>query len=153
MCLEFRRVLFRSARGTGPGAVYQAYNDAENQQDHQTMDGLLADDIEITVNGVTAISSTGGDSVAMAVLFDVYPDYRREILMIVEEGNTAAIRWRMVGTPTGKICDQLGPLDLHGCSVVKVKDGKISRAWLYSADGPIGKILALAAEGGQDDRD
>ncbi|NIA25695.1 MAG: hypothetical protein GWP04_09015 [Gammaproteobacteria bacterium] len=137
-----------ASRVASAGDVYRAYNDAENRQDHETMDSLLADDIEITVNGVTAISSAEGDAVAMAALFEAYPDYRREILGIVEERTKAAVRWRMVGTPAGKIRDQLGPLDLHGCSVVEVKEGKISRAWLYSADGPIGKILALAAEKG-----
>lgn len=133
------------------GSVYRSYNEAENAHDHEAMTRLLAEDIEIVVNGKPAISSAKGDRLAMSALFDAYPDYRREILATVEAGDTAAIRWRMLGTPAGRFHDRLDSLDLEGCSVIEVAEGRIRRAWLYSAPGPIRAILELAksqAEGG-----
>ena len=35
----------------------------------------------------------------MAALFEAYPDYHREIIEIIGEGDRAAARWRMVGHP------------------------------------------------------
>lgn len=132
------------------GSVYRSYNEAENAHDHVAMTGLLAADIEIVVNGKPAISSAQGDRLAMSALFDAYPDYRREILVIVEAGDTAAIRWRMLGTPSGSFSELLGPLDLEGCSVIEVAEGRISRAWLYSGDSPIEAILELLKDGSDD---
>ena len=134
------------ARERSAGEIYRSYNEAENIHDHDAMTSLLADGIEIAVNGTTALSSARGDRLAMAALFDAYPDYRREILAMVEAGATAAVRWRMRGTPGEAYQDRLDQLDLEGCSVIEVAEGRISRAWLYSAPGPIGAILELAKD-------
>ena len=132
------------------GDVYRSYNEVENAHDHVAMTRLLAEDIEIVVNGKPAISSAKGDRLAMSALFDAYPDYRREVLAVVEAGDTAAVRWRMLGTPAGTYQDRLDSLDLEGCSVVEVAEGRIRRAWLYSAPGPIEAILELAKDQAED---
>ena len=108
------------------------------------MGTLLAPDIVIELNGRPALSSADGDAVAMAALFDAYPDYHREIVSVVDGGDTAAIRWRMAGHAAARFGDRLPDLDVHGCSVVMARDGRITRAWLYSADGQIDAVLALA---------
>lgn len=124
--------------------IYRAYNDAENARDQVTMNALLAPDIAIEMNGRPALSSAEDDAVAMAALFDAYPDYHREIISVVDGGVQAAIRWRMIGHGAAKFGGRLPDLDVHGCSFVTVEGGRMTRAWLYSAEGQIDAVLALA---------
>lgn len=124
--------------------IYRAYNDAENARDQAAMNALLAPDIAIEMNGRPALSSAEDDAVAMAALFDAYPDYHREIVSVVDGGSTAAVRWRMVGHAGARFGGRLPDLDVHGCSFVVVEGGRMTRAWLYSADGQIDAVLALA---------
>ena len=97
--------------------IYRAYNDAENTRDQATMNALLAPDIAIEMNGRPALSSAEDDAVAMAALFDAYPDYHREIIAVVDGGDQAAVRWRMIGHGAAKFGGRLPDLDVHGCSV------------------------------------
>lgn len=124
--------------------IYRAYNDAENTRDQAAMNALLAPDIAIEMNGRPALSSAEDDAVAMAALFDAYPDYHREIVSIVDGGTSVAVRWRMVGHAAARFGGRLPDLDVHGCSFVVVEGGRMTRAWLYSAEGQIDAVLALA---------
>ncbi|MFN8622922.1 MAG: nuclear transport factor 2 family protein [Chloroflexota bacterium] len=135
-----------AAAGTEGEAVriYRAYNLAENTRDQVTMNALLAPDIAIEMNGRPALSSAEDDAVAMAALFDAYPDYHREILGVVDGGDTCAVRWRMAGHGAPRFGGRLPDLDVQGCSIVTVRDGRMTRAWLYSAEGQIDAVLALA---------
>lgn len=124
--------------------IYRAYNDAENARDQAAMNALLAPDIAIEMNGRPALSSAEDDAVAMAALFDAYPDYHREIVAVVDDGDRAAIRWRMVGHAAARYGGRLPDLDVQGCSFIEVADGRMTRAWLYSAEGQMDAVLALA---------
>jgi predicted ester cyclase len=134
-------------RGSAEGEavrIYRAYNAAENARDGETMHALLAPDIAIEMNGRPALSSAEDDAVAMAALFDAYPDYHREIVAVVDDGARAAIRWRMVGQGAARFRGRLPDLDVQGCSFIEVEGGRMTRAWLYSAEGQIDAVLALA---------
>src|SRR2546430_10223918 len=66
-------------------------------------------------------------------LYAALPDFRLEILDIVAEGDKAAVRWRATGTFAGPAHFQgLEPngarIDVEGCDVVRVADGKV--AWI-----------------------
>ena len=63
------------------------------------MNALLAPDIAIEMNGRPALSSAEDDAVAMAALFDAYPDYHREIVSVVDGGDQAgsAGGWSVTG--------------------------------------------------------
>jgi predicted ester cyclase len=59
---------------------------------------------------------------------DVFPDRRFEEEVLVAEGDTVVLRWRMTGTntkqllgrkPTGK------KVDTHGVEIVRIRNGKI----------------------------
>lgn len=137
----------REGHGEGEALrVYRAYNAAENARDLGAMAALLAPDITIEVNGRPALASASDDTAAMTALFRAYPDQRREILGVVDGGDTAAIRWRMAGSPASSFQGRLPPLDLHGCSVVEVAQGRMTRAWLYTADGALEALIVLATE-------
>ena len=127
---------------TGAAAVYRAYIDAERRRDEADMLELLAPGVVIEINGRAALDSADEDAAAVTALFDAYPDYRRELIEVIGEGNRAAARWRMIGHPREDLRSRLSDLDIAGCSVVHVADGRITRAYVWSPSTIIEDILA-----------
>jgi len=119
--------------------VYRAYNAAENAHDIVATTALVDAQLEVSINGRERIASGDEDAEANARLFATYPDYRREIVEVIAEDNRAAVRWRMVGSPA----DGSGAreLDLHGCSVVEAREGRLTRAFLYVDESTLASIL------------
>lgn len=125
-------------------SVYLAYNDAENAHDLAATTALVTDDLKVSINGVPQLASGADDEEANSALFAAYPDYRREVLDIIDNGDRGAIRWRMVGTPAPGT--HLPPLNLHGCSIVAIRDGRLAEAFLYTDTTMLDSILPSAKE-------
>jgi hypothetical protein len=121
--------------------VYLAYNRAENSHDWDATTALLAPDIHVTVNGVCEVSSAEDDRRAMAQLVALFPDYRREVLQVVADGNEAAIRWRM-----SAVSAEQPPvvLDVEGASFITVAAGQICEARLVAPSDELARALQLA---------
>jgi predicted ester cyclase len=119
--------------------IYRAYNDAENAHDLQATTALVTEDLRVTINGVPQLSSGADDEVANAALFAAYPDYRREVIEVIADSDRGVVRWRMVGTPASGTA--YAPLDLHGCSVVKIRDGRLADAHLYADMSALRAVL------------
>lgn len=119
--------------------VYRAYNAAENAHDITATTALVAPDLQVAINGRERLASGEEDAVANARLFAAYPDYRRDIIEVIAEGERAAVRWRMVGSPA----KDSGPdaLDLHGCSIVEARAGRLTRAYLYVDEASLAAVL------------
>lgn len=122
--------------------VYRAYNAAENAHDLAATTALVTSDLEVAINGRERLASGEEDAAANSRLFEVYPDYRREIVEIVSDGEHAAVRWRMLGQPVAG--SDLPPLDVHGCSFVEARDGRLSRAFLYVDEIALAAVLPPA---------
>ncbi|MEX1295148.1 MAG: nuclear transport factor 2 family protein [Candidatus Limnocylindrales bacterium] len=130
----------------GAAEVYRAYVEAETARDEAAMTALLAPDIEIELNGVAALASADEDAAAMAALFEAYPDYHREIIDILEQGSRAAARWRMVGHPRPELAERLPVIDIRGCSIVSVQDGRMTAAYVWSPSEALERVLELVSE-------
>ena len=131
------------AAPTSPTEVYRAYVEAETRRDEAAMTALLAPDIAIELNGEPALGSADEDAAAMAALFEAYPDYRREIIEIIEQGSRVAARWRMVGHPRPESARQLPVIDIRGVSVVHVEAGRMTEAHVWSPSGALERVLEL----------
>lgn len=129
-----------------PAAVYRAYVQAETERDEDAMTALLAPDIAIELNGAPALGSADEDAAAMAALFAAYPDYHREIIETIEEGRTAAARWRMLGHPRPELRGRLPDIDIRGCSIVTVEDGRMTAAFVWSPSDALERVLALVED-------
>ena len=129
-----------------PAWVYRAYVEAETDRDEAAMHALLAPDIAIELNGAPALGSADEDAAAMAALFAAYPDYHRELIEVIEEGSTAAARWRMVGHPRPELADRLPLIDIRGCSIVTVVDGRMAAAYVWSPSDALERVLALVGD-------
>jgi steroid delta-isomerase-like uncharacterized protein len=92
--------------------------------------------------------STSGSGVQPAMaswrsLFTAFPDLRLEPEQVLTQGDYVVARWRMTGTHLADLAfaGPAGPLrplpatnrriDLTGCSVSELKNGRIIRSWVY----------------------
>jgi predicted ester cyclase len=132
--------------GPTPAQVYRAYVEAEARRDGAALGDLLAPDIRIEVDGAPALASADEDRAAMAALFEAYPDYRREIIEIIESGDRAAARWRMLGQPRPDLAGRLPVIDIRGVSIVAVQRGRMTEAYVWSPGGALKDVLERLGE-------
>jgi predicted ester cyclase len=86
-------------------------------------------------------------------LFRAFPDWKFEILNLVADGDRAAVEWRATATFDGDVrFEGLEPngakLDVQGCDMVTIRDGRISRIDAYASGTEIARQLgALPPQG------
>jgi predicted ester cyclase len=125
--------------------IYRDYNAAENRHDLPGTTALVATDLYVEVNGVPQVSSGADDEAAMAILYEIYPDYRREIKRIIDSGDEAAVIWKMLGTPSSTIEGVL-PLSVEGVSIVTGDGFVLTKASLYADSSALDHALTRARE-------
>ena len=125
--------------------IYRDYNAAENRHDLPGTTALVATDLYVEVNGVPQVSSGADDEAAMAILYEIYPDYRREIKRIIDSGDEAAVIWKMLGTPSSSITGIL-PLNAEGVSIVTGDGFVLTMASLYADSSALDQALVRARE-------
>ena len=125
--------------------IYRDYNAAENRHDLSATTALVATDLYVEVNGVPQVSSGADDEAAMAILYEIYPNYRREIKRIIDSGDEAAVIWKMLGTPSSTIAGIL-PLDVEGVSIVTGDGFVLTKASLYADSSALDQALDRARE-------
>ncbi len=125
--------------------IYRDYNAAENRHDLPGTTALVATDLHVEVNGVPQVSSGADDEAAMAILYEIYPDYRREIKRIIDSGDEAAVIWKMLGTPSSTIEGVL-PLSVEGVSIVTGDGFVLTKASLYADSSALDHALTRARE-------
>jgi steroid delta-isomerase-like uncharacterized protein len=86
-------------------------------------------------------------------LFAAFPDFRFEILEIVAAGEKAAVRWHATGTFDGSArFEGLDPngasVDLEGCDVLTVRDGRIVRNDAYMNGAEMARQLGALPPAG-----
>ena len=125
--------------------IYRDYNAAENLHDLPATTALVAVDLYVEVNGVPKVSSGADDEAAMAILYEIYPDYRREIKRTIDAGDEAVVIWIMRGTPNVRI-EGILPLEVEGVSIVTSDGLVLTSASLYADSAALNEALRLAAE-------
>ena len=125
--------------------IYRDYNAAENRHDLEGTTALVAADLYVEVNGVPQVASGADDEAAMAILYEIYPDYRREIKRIIDSGDEAAVIWKMMGTPSSSITGIL-PLSVEGVSIVTGDGFVLTKASLYADSSALDQALDRARE-------
>lgn len=140
-----------TSKARSAAQIYRDYNAAENKHDLAATTALVAEDLYVEVNGVPQVSSGSDDEVAMAILYEIYPDYRREIKRIIDSGDEAAVIWRMQGTPSSKV-HGIPPLDVEGVSVVTGNGLVLTKASLYADSSALDQALARAKHAKQGEK-
>ncbi len=126
-----------SAQTTKAADVARAYIEAVGRRERDAQLRFYAPGARGRIHGV--IDSAGLEEMQafFAELYDAFPDYRMELLDVVEDGDQAVVRWQARATfsgpgsfmglrPTGRA------VELDGMDMIWVKDGKIERVEAYT---------------------
>lgn len=118
------------------GAVARAYFEAVAARDLEAMVGFYEPGGTGEIHGLVELTAPLSYRAWFANLFAAFPDFRFEILDVVAEGEKAAVRWRATGTFNGEMrFEGMEPtgarVDLSGCDMLTIRDGKIHRNDAY----------------------
>ena len=121
---------------TDTRSVVEAYFTAFGRRDRNAQDDWYSDDASGRIYGVIGPAGKAEMRSFFNALFDAFPDFEMQILDLVVEDERAAVRWHATGTFSGTASFQgllaTGkPVDLEGCDMVWVRDGKIARIEAY----------------------
>jgi steroid delta-isomerase-like uncharacterized protein len=126
----------------------RAYFDAHSRRDVAGLRALWADDvvIEITSQGVFRGPDECGHY--FEGLYRAVPDAEMIVDRIVGDDDVAAVQWRMRGNFTGDplpagIDATGGWVDIRGCDVVEVSDGKVTRITAYVDGMELARSLGM----------
>jgi len=143
---------------TEAGAVARAYFEAVAERDLDAMVSFYEPGGTGELHGLVELVAPHSYRAWFANLFAAFPDFRFEILDVVGEGEKAAVRWRATGTFDGSTrfegMDPTGAtVDLTGCDVVTVRNGKIHRNDAYMNGAQMAQQLgALPPAGSRAER-
>ena len=125
-----------TAPATDTRTVARSYFEALGRADRNAQTDWYADDASGRIYGVIGPAGKAEMRSFFHELFDAFPDFNLQILDLVVEDDRAAVRWHSTGTFSGSRGFQgLAPtgkqVDIEGCDMVWVKDGKIARVEAY----------------------
>jgi steroid delta-isomerase-like uncharacterized protein len=128
--------------------VVSSYFDALNRHDLDAAAALLDADVVEEITGVGILR--GPDEVRgfFDGLMKAAPDMEVIVDRTVSEGDTDVVQWRMNGTFTGGplfngVQPTGGRLQLRGCDVIDVRDGKIVRNTAFQDGLELARTLGM----------
>jgi steroid delta-isomerase-like uncharacterized protein len=121
---------------TEAGAVARSYFEAVGERDLEAMVSHYEPGGTGEIHGLVELTVPDSFRAWFANLFAAFPDFHFEILDVVAAGEKAAVRWRATGTFSGNArfegMDPTGArVDLTGCDVLTIRNGKIQRNEAY----------------------
>lgn len=116
--------------------VARAYFDAVVRQDVEAMAACWEPGGADVLHGVADLTVPDDLRTWFGALFAAFPDFRFEVLDVMVSGEKAAVRWHATGVFDGSASFQgMVPngksVDLQGCDVLTVRDGKVVRNDAY----------------------
>jgi steroid delta-isomerase-like uncharacterized protein len=121
---------------TETGAIARAYFEAVAARDLDAMTSFYEPGGTGEIHGLVELTVPHSYRAWFANLFAAFPDFHFEILAVIAEGERAAVHWRANGTFDGNArfegVDPTGArIDLTGCDVLTIRNGKIQRNDAY----------------------
>jgi predicted ester cyclase len=118
------------------GVVARAYFETVARRDLDAMVEFYEPGGTGEIHGLVELTAPLSYRAWFANLFAAFPDFRFEILDVVAEGEKAAVRWRATGTFSGDVRFEGmeptgGLIDLTGCDMLTIRNGKIHRNDAY----------------------
>jgi steroid delta-isomerase-like uncharacterized protein len=138
---------------TEAGSVARAYFEAVAARDLDAMTGFYEPGGTGEIHGLVELTAPHSYRAWFANLFAAFPDFRFEILDVVAEGERAAVRWHATGTFDGEArFEGMEPtgakVDLTGCDMLTIRDGKIHRNDAYMNGAQMAQQLGALPAGG-----
>lgn len=142
-----------ASRATDPAAVGRAYFEAVGRRDLEAMEAFYEAGGIGEIHGLVALEAGRSYRQWFGDLFRAVPDFEMRILDLVATGEKVAVRWRATGTFDGEgRFEGLAPngarVDVQGCDVLTVRDGRIQRNDAYMNGAQMARQLgALPPQG------
>lgn len=119
-----------AAKATDAATVGKAYFDAVGAKDLDAMTALWEPGSMDEIHGLASMRAPEGIREWFANTFRAVPDFQMEVLDLVASDDKVAVRWHMTGTFTGDARFEGAlatgeKIDITGCDVLTVRDGKI----------------------------
>jgi len=119
-----------SEKAAQVASVARSYFEAVGARDVEAMIGHWETGGVGHIHGIADLRAPEGYREWFGAMFRAFPDYRFEILEVIADEERAAVRWRATGTFDGEgRFEGLDPngssVDIEGCDVVEVRDGRI----------------------------
>jgi steroid delta-isomerase-like uncharacterized protein len=131
---------------TDTRSAVRTYFEALGRRDREAQNNWYAEDATARIYGVIGPAGKAEMRQFFHDLFDAFPDFSLQILDLVAEDDVAVVRWRATGTFSGSASFQgLVPtgkaMDVEGCDMVWVRDGKFARIEAYYDTWSMGRQL------------
>jgi predicted ester cyclase len=141
-----------------PAEVARSYFEAVGRQDLDAMEAHYDPSGEGPIHGLVHLKQGDNYRPWFENLFRAFPDWKFEVLHLIANEEMAAVEWRASATFNGSAkfegMDPNGAkLDVQGCDVVTVRDGRIVHLDAYSSGTEIARQLgALPPQGSAAER-
>jgi predicted ester cyclase len=141
-----------------PADVARSYFEAVGRQDLDAMEAHYDPSGEGPIHGLVHLKQGDNYRPWFENLFRAFPDWKFEVLHLIANEEMAAVEWRASATFNGSAkfegMDPNGAkLDVQGCDVVTVRDGRIVHLDAYSSGTEIARQLgALPPQGSAAER-
>ena len=115
--------------------AFREFMEAFNTQDLDRMSTFIDDD-HVMDSDTLPETFRGREAwrQAMQGYFNAFPDLHFDIEQIFASGDYVTLRWRATGTHQGELAGIPAtgrPVDLHGCTVREIRNGKSVHEWTY----------------------
>jgi steroid delta-isomerase-like uncharacterized protein len=119
-----------AAPGTDAAAVGRAYFDAVSARDVEAMAACWEPGKIDELHGVASLRAPQEIKEWFGNTFRAVPDFQMEVVDLIASGEKVAVRWHMTGTFSGEAKFEGAiatgeAIDITGCDVLTVRDGKI----------------------------
>lgn len=147
-----------ASKAKSTAEVARSYFEAVGRRDVDAMASHYAPGGGGPIHGLVDLKVDGNYRDWFGNLFRAFPDWKFEVLNLIAEDDKAAVEWRARGTFKGDAqfegMDPNGAsVDIQGCDMVTVHDGKIVRIDAYSSGTEIARQLgALPPQGSAAER-
>ncbi len=142
-----------SDQATDAASVARAYFGAVARRDVEAMVACWQPGTRDVIHGVADMRVPEDLRTWFGNLFAAFPDFSFEVLDVLAEGEKAAVHWHATGTFSGSarfegLEPNGGSVDVQGCDVLTVRDGKVVHNDAYMNGAEMARQLgALPPQG------
>jgi predicted ester cyclase len=134
-------------------AVARGYFEAVGRRDLDAMTAFYEPGGTGEIHGLVELVVPGSYREWFGRLFAAVPDFRLEILDVMATGEKAAVRWRGTGSFDGDgnfegLIPNGARIDIQGCDVLTVRDGRIQRNDAYMNGAEMARQLGALPPAG-----
>ncbi len=125
-----------NSEATDAATIARGYFGAVAGRDVEAMASFWQPGAADVIHGIVDMTVPDDLRVWFGDLFASFPDFSFEVLDVLATGEKAAVRWHATGTFNGTarfegLLPNGGKVDIQGCDVLTVRDGRIVRNDAY----------------------